>query len=147
MQLYLQSYQLILWKQCYALIHTVGLPAELESVIKDLWALRLQLLKDRVDPESEGNMVFSSQRESEKEAESKNDGKREWKVRGKEMPVLNETLGLCYLGMILLRLPVSLGDVYRYAKSTLFDSLLSCLKLTDWVNLWTDGPSGNTFHL
>ena len=112
-ELYLQSYQLILWKQCHALINTVGLPAELENVVKDLWALRLQLLSDRVDPNSEGNMIFSSQPESEKEAEGGLDGRREWKVRGKEMPMLIETLGLCYMGMILLRLPVSLGEVYR----------------------------------
>lgn len=87
-------------------------------MVKDLWALRLQLLKNKIDPESEGNAVFSSQPESEKETERrderKREWKREWKVRGKDMPTLIESLGLCYLGMVLLRLPVSLGDVYRY---------------------------------
>jgi RNA polymerase I-specific transcription initiation factor RRN7 len=35
---------------------------------------------------------------------------------GKEkLPKLIETLGLCYLGMVLLRLPVSLGEIYKWA--------------------------------
>lgn len=114
-QVYLQSYQLVLWKQCYSLIHTIGLPPELERVVKDLWALRLQLVKSKIEDESEANAVFSSQTESETEVESKNnDGEREWKVGGKDMPTLIETLGLCYLGMILLRLPVGLGELHRY---------------------------------
>lgn len=84
-------------------------------MVKDLWALRLQLVKGRIDEDSEANAVFSSQPESETEAESKNgDGGREWKVVGKDMPTLIETLGLCYLGMVLLRLPVGLGELHRY---------------------------------
>ena len=66
-ELHLHCYQLILWKQCYALIHTIGLPPELESVIKDLWALRLQLLKGRLsDPEKDGELLFTSKPEMEK---------------------------------------------------------------------------------
>lgn len=114
-QLYLQSYQLVLWKQCYALIHTIGLPAELEGVVKDLWALRLQLVQSKIDEEFEADAVFSSRPEIETEAESKNDDVgREWRVTGEDMPSLIETLGLCYLGMILLRLPVGLGELHRY---------------------------------
>lgn len=83
-------------------------------MVKDLWALRLQLVKDKIDEESEANAVFSSQPESDTEAESGNhDGRREWKVRGKNMPTLIQTLGLCYLGMVLLRLPVGLGELHR----------------------------------
>lgn len=114
-KLYLQFYQYILWKQCYALIHTIGLPAELERVVKDLWALRLQLVKCEIDEESEANTEFSSQTESETKAESKDhDGGRKWMVRGTDMPILIETLGLCYFGMVLLRLPVGLGELHRY---------------------------------
>ena len=87
-------------------------------MVKDLWALRLQLVKGKIDEDSDADAVFSSQPESATENESKNDdGAREWKVRGKDMPTLIETLGLCYLGMVLLRLPVGLGELHRYCLS------------------------------
>lgn len=84
-------------------------------MVKDLWALRLQLVQGRIDDEFEANAVFSSQPETQTGAESKHDdGGREWKVCGEDLPSLVETLGLCYLGMILLRLPVGLGELHRY---------------------------------
>lgn len=93
----------------------MGLPAELEIVVKDLWALRLQLLKDKVTVESDGDTIFSSQTQTEDEAVTKDStAGREWKVNAKAMPTLVETLGLCYLGIILLRLPISLGEMHRY---------------------------------
>lgn len=83
-------------------------------MIKDLWALRLQLLKSKTDGTSDEDTVFSSQPQSETETEDKNEGvERKWKVRGKDMPSLIETLGLFYLGMVLLRLPVSIGEIHR----------------------------------
>lgn len=39
---------------------------------------------------------------------------RKWKIRGKAMPTLIETLGLLYLGLVLLRLPISMGEIHRY---------------------------------
>ena len=114
------------------MIHTIGLPAELETVVKDLWSLRLQLLKSKTDATSDEDTLFSSQPQSKVDATSDEDmfgsqpqsqtetddehegTGRKWKVRGKEMPRLIETLGLCYLGMILLRLPVSIGEMHRY---------------------------------
>lgn len=84
-------------------------------MVKDLWALRLQLLKSKIDTTSDENTVFSSQPQSETETEDKHEGiGRKWRVRGKYMPSLIETLGLCYLGMILLRLPVSIGEMHRH---------------------------------
>ena len=84
-------------------------------MVKDLWALRLQLLKSKADATSDEDTVFSSQPQSETETEDKHDGVgRKWRVGGKDMPSLIETLGLCYLGMILLRLPVSIGEIHRY---------------------------------
>lgn len=132
-ELYLHCYQFILWKQCYALIHTIGLPPELESVIKDLWALRLQLLKGRLsDPDQDGELLFTSQPEVKKsreivkrkgassndeaddEKEEDNRRRENVKVRGRDMPILIESLGTCYLAFILLRLPISVGDLQRY---------------------------------
>jgi RNA polymerase I-specific transcription initiation factor RRN7 len=36
-------------------------------------------------------------------------------VEEERLPKLVETLGLCYLGILLLRLPTSLGEVYKWA--------------------------------
>ena len=84
-------------------------------MVKDLWSLRLQLVKSKTGATSDEDTVFSSQPQSETETEDKHDGiGREWKVGGKDMPTLTETLGLCYLGMILLRLPISIGELHRY---------------------------------
>ena len=114
LELYLQSYQLILWKQSHALIHTIGLPAELEQIIKDLWSLRLRLLAERLSDPSDDNAVFSSQTHSETETDGKGSGgEKILKVRCRATPSLIETLGICYLGTILLRLPVSIGDLHR----------------------------------
>lgn len=71
-----------------------------------------------MDAASEEDTVFSSQPQSETETEKEGeDGRREYKMRGKAMPTLIETLGLIYLGMVLLRLPLSMGDIHRYATS------------------------------
>ena len=84
-------------------------------MVKDLWALRLQLLKNKTGAISDEDIVFSSQPQSETEVEDKYEGVgRKWKVRGKDSPSLIETLGLCYLGTVLLRLPVSIGEMHRY---------------------------------
>lgn len=84
-------------------------------MIKDLWALRLQLLKSKTGATSDEDTLFSSQPQSETETDEEHEGiGRKWKVRGKEMPRLIETLGVCYLGLILLRLPVSIGEMHRY---------------------------------
>lgn len=88
-------------------------------MVKDLWALRLQLLKEKIS-QPDSSEVFSSQPGSEDDAESTEDVKtREWKVQAKGMPTLIQSLGTCYLGAILLRLPVSLGDFHRYCSAAL----------------------------
>ncbi|KAF4275019.1 hypothetical protein CNMCM8812_003326 [Aspergillus fumigatus] len=62
--LFLQVYQLILWKQCHALVQGRGFPAELEVVVRDLWALRLESLSERLRDPAEDDRepeLFSSQ--------------------------------------------------------------------------------------
>ncbi|KAL8774009.1 MAG: hypothetical protein Q9194_004160 [Teloschistes cf. exilis] len=116
LKLYLQSYQLILWKQCYALIHSMHLPAELEIVVKDLWSLRLRLLQSRVDTSTDEGPMFSSQVTSEVDTDGQqSEGRRERPSRSKVIPSLIESLGLCYIGMMLLKLPISIGDLHRWA--------------------------------
>ena len=114
--LFLKSYQHILQKQCYTLVHTFGLPPRLEEVVRNqLWAPRLRLLTDRLET-SDDATVFSSQATSDAEGGAKggNRGRRrERKSRSKVIPSLMDSLGMCYLGMIVLRLPISLGDLHR----------------------------------
>ncbi|KAI9880099.1 MAG: Pol I core factor CF [Pleopsidium flavum] len=117
-ELYLQAYQLILWKQCFWLVHTKGFPAELENIVHDLWALRLQLLKARTEEPSDtetASHVFSSQSEDETETAAEEARRKRKKLRGKDAPTLVDTLGMCYLATLLLRLPVSVGDLHRWA--------------------------------
>lgn len=87
-------------------------------MVRDLWALRLQLLKGKTeeatDTENESR-VFSSQAEAEEGTEPE-DGRGNVKGAskgvGKDVPTLVDTLGLCYLAMLLLRLPVCVGDLH-----------------------------------
>lgn len=118
-ELYLQAYQLILWNQCHWLIHVKGFPAALEFLVHDLWAVRLQLLKARVeehyDPDTP-SQVFSTQSELDPSTEAEETERSGRGSKGKDMPTLRDTLGLCYLATLLLRLPVSIGDFHRSVK-------------------------------
>ena len=81
---------------------------------KDLWALRLQLVDGKQvelsETETESRMYSSQTEASETEDESTEKlGRRE-----KDMPTVIDILGLCYIGMMLLRLPLSLGELHRY---------------------------------
>ncbi|KAF3399262.1 RNA polymerase I-specific transcription initiation factor rrn7 [Talaromyces pinophilus] len=120
-RLFIQAYQLILWKQCRALITQKGFPADIERLVKDLWALRLQNLTDRFDisldeaREDDGSEsgVFSSQTPAA--SVEKKDSTHISARKSTDSPLLKETLGLCYLACLLLRLPVSIGDIYKFA--------------------------------
>ncbi|KAL9627709.1 MAG: hypothetical protein Q9204_006384, partial [Flavoplaca sp. TL-2023a] len=116
--LFLKSYQHILQKQCYVLIHTFGLPAKFEETVRNqLWAPRLQLLTDRLEIHDDAT-EFSSQANTDAEGHDKMEAqgrRRERKSRSKVVPSLLDSLGMCYLGMIMLRLPISIGDLHRWA--------------------------------
>lgn len=84
-------------------------------MVKDLWALRLQLLKDKVDATPNEETIFSSQLPAYESEVEDPDDRMHKQVLDKAMPSLIDSLGLCYLGMVLLRLPVSLGDLHRWA--------------------------------
>ncbi|OKL59360.1 hypothetical protein UA08_05400 [Talaromyces atroroseus] len=122
-RLFIYAYQLILWKQCQALVSQKGFPADIEKIVKDLWGLRLQNLTDKYDvsldepDEDTGTETFSSQTPAVASVEDKDQNLKGQKTSRKstDSPLLKETLGLCYLACLLLRLPVSVGDIYRYA--------------------------------
>ncbi|KAL4922758.1 hypothetical protein BDW62DRAFT_171701 [Aspergillus aurantiobrunneus] len=112
--LYLQIYQLILWKQCHALVNSRGFPSQLEHVIRDLWALRLETYSRKIaevgDEDSQPEF-FSSQPASARE-----DTETEMFTPGSKFvqwPRLIDTVALCYLGAILMRLPVSVAEFHQ----------------------------------
>ncbi|RDW91071.1 putative ubiquitin-60s ribosomal protein l40 fusion protein [Coleophoma crateriformis] len=122
-ELFLRCYQLILWKQCHFLVSVKGLPQELETAVRDLWGLRMKELLKEPEAKSSGysSLGFSSTEGETSDSEatdskSLSSARKGRKRKPKErLPTLVETLALCYLGILLLRLPISLGDIYKYA--------------------------------
>ncbi|KLJ10053.1 hypothetical protein EMPG_14534 [Blastomyces silverae] len=149
-QLFLEAYQLLLWKQCHALVHGKGMPVELEALVKDLWTLRLPQLYSRSgdglayasDHDTDQPQVFSSQRgggssaatgasasdvdananananadadadvddDTAATAEEEEEENAYHRRRLMESPKLIDSLALCYLGLMLLRVPLGVG--------------------------------------
>jgi RNA polymerase I-specific transcription initiation factor RRN7 len=84
-----------------------------ETIVRDLWTLRLSKLVHRLDSppriDTQSQAVSSTEESGIDEA-----GKRQKKVaQGIASPKLIETIALCYMGILLLRLPISLAEVYR----------------------------------
>lgn len=127
-RLYLQCYQLILWKQAYWLVHVKGYPEALEvrvlardrhaslttiqEILRDLWTLRIQSLPeiDKLDEETHASQVFSTQSEDEV-AET---GRSSNFLQTQKLPHIVESLSLCYLSLVLLHQPVCFGEVYKW---------------------------------
>ncbi|KAL2826788.1 hypothetical protein BDW59DRAFT_60544 [Aspergillus cavernicola] len=113
-RLFLHIYQLILWKQCHALVNDRGFPPQLENVVRDLWALRLETYAKKiteVNDEDSQPEFFSSQPASAREDTDTDTFKPRSKLI--QWPRLIDTVALCYLGAILMRLPVSVGEFYQ----------------------------------
>jgi RNA polymerase I-specific transcription initiation factor RRN7 len=99
-------------------------PQELETIVRDLWGLRVGVLhrsRERSGYGSgTGTMGFSSTSEGDSDTDGtgvKSFGSRRSRksaVEEERLPRLIETLGLCYLGILLLRLSTSLGEVYKW---------------------------------
>ncbi|KAI9043311.1 uncharacterized protein KD926_003841 [Aspergillus affinis] len=107
--LFLQVYQFILWKQCYALVQVRGFPEQFESIVRDLWTLRLETYSDKIKeiPEEDDQPeMFSSQPNTDVESEPE-----DFKPKSK-WPRLIDTVGLCYLAALLMRIPVSICDMH-----------------------------------
>lgn len=90
-------------------------------MVRDLCALRVQVIKHQdkeipEDTDTESHQLFSSQTEV---SDTDDESAREMKQIEKNLPTLIDTLGLCYLGMVLLRIPVSLGDIHKFVPKPL----------------------------
>lgn len=123
------------------LVRERNLPAELETVVRDLWDLRVRNfgglrvadekgkgkdVKSGPPSGSESEMVFSSQGETDRESDVEGATPvKGWRIKNwtvKEgqkwpMPSLLDTLALCYVGCLAMRLPLRIGDFLRWARS------------------------------
>ncbi|KAJ6444244.1 eukaryotic translation initiation factor 5A [Purpureocillium lavendulum] len=121
--LYLEALQLLLRSQVSWLIRVEGYREELETVVRDLWDLRIRgssALEPAVEEATEtGLELFSSQAPSEEDKPSWSGRARAqiWDPeRGADwpMPRLPDTIALCYLGCLLLRIPTRLGELIHW---------------------------------
>lgn len=122
-KLYAQCWQVVLRKQAMWLISARGMPPELETVIRDLWAVRMRNIRGIGEGERDARDGTGFSSTSEGETEGEDDGvglemtRRHRKIaREKGLPKLIESLALCYMAMLLLRLPVSVGDLQKWAE-------------------------------
>ncbi|CAE7026584.1 hypothetical protein P3342_005813 [Pyrenophora teres f. teres] len=112
-ELYLECVQLILRHHIRFLVHDKGFPRELETVVKDLWALGLGQINTGEEPQEE-----VSDTENDDEAANSNEEdsaiKPKREVKSSNTPRIRHCVALCYLGFITLRLPVTPGDIHRW---------------------------------
>ncbi|UNI22061.1 hypothetical protein JDV02_010872 [Purpureocillium takamizusanense] len=121
--LYLEALQLLLRNQVLWLVRVKGYREELETVVRDLWDLRIRgsrPLEPTVEDATEATLkLFDSQSPA-------GEGKPTWSSRaranswdpdrgaGWPMPKMPDTIGLCYLGCLLLRIPTRLGELIQW---------------------------------
>ncbi|KAM0709362.1 hypothetical protein Q7P35_003400 [Cladosporium inversicolor] len=89
----------------------------LQGVTRDLWALRLRRLQGRVTYDSETDtegqsQVFSSQSEGESAGSQRTRGSRRRRQAKADGAInLSETLVICYIGTLLMRIPFTVVDL------------------------------------
>jgi RNA polymerase I-specific transcription initiation factor RRN7 len=91
----------------------------IQQIVHDLWALRLERLAFRleVDPLSDSeSQMFSSQGSEAATGSSTDDTMSSRLVQKSSTPNLFQTLSLCFFGIHLLRLPITLGDFLKWIK-------------------------------
>lgn len=120
---YLLCLQLVLRKQLRWLIDVQHLPEELETLVKDLWALRLHKLQNRVSFDSDAETDAQSSRvpSSQSEGGSGTDTETAASHRNRPGqrtpgPNLMELLCLIHLGMMLLKIPITIADMHKWCK-------------------------------
>lgn len=130
--LYIEALQLLLRKQLLWLIKERGHREELETVVRDLWDLRIrgatalgQGTAAAVAASDDVLEVFSSQPTvvETTQAWTSRSKAQDWNPdRGLSWPVprMTDTLALCYLGCYLLRIPTRLGELIKWANDLHF---------------------------
>ncbi|KAF5693854.1 hypothetical protein FDENT_1692 [Fusarium denticulatum] len=126
--LFLECLQLVLRQQLLWLVQSKGHREELETVVRDLWDLRIRgsgalLAEVETQQTGDGLATFSSQPTgTEKYDTPKTQGTRarSWNPEDNPdwpVPRMIETLALCYLGCLLLRIPTTIGELCAWANS------------------------------
>lgn len=111
-RLYLEVLQLILRKQIWWMVNEKGCPSELEAVVRGLWRYCLEMLAATADrPED------PSGTESESAGAHSDPDDSDVSTRADRMktPSLPHTLAFCYLGCVVLRLPITTADFHTWA--------------------------------
>ncbi|KAK0751001.1 hypothetical protein B0T18DRAFT_340274 [Schizothecium vesticola] len=145
-ELYLECLQLLLRLQIEWVVRERGVSPELERVCRDLWDLRVrgfvglkkalvglrlegggesQSQSQTLGSSSSGLAMYSSQAETQDESAGEGSrGRRgprsrvkRWRGENWALPSVVDTLALVYIGCVILRQPVRIGDIVRWAKS------------------------------
>ena len=99
-------------------MHGKGFPAELWTVVRDLWTLRLSRLLHRIEDHGEGGESDTQGLPSGIDSQDESGGEIETQAKktASGSPSLIETICLCYMGMLLMRLPVRLSQVLQWIR-------------------------------
>ncbi|KAF2762368.1 hypothetical protein EJ05DRAFT_473280 [Pseudovirgaria hyperparasitica] len=98
-----------------------GFPDKLEAIIRELWQLRLTKLHDRLpddatDTDGE-SQFYSSHSEDDKTPQEAGLDDARLRRHGRNpttTPSLMDAIALCYIGLVCLRVPVTLGDLTEW---------------------------------
>ncbi|KAL6881640.1 hypothetical protein HDV57DRAFT_496918 [Trichoderma longibrachiatum] len=124
--LYLEALQLVIRSQVAWLVNEKGHREELETVVRDLWDLRIRGSNAGLAEDAQGDdedlAIFSSEPSQYPSSAERHPAarKQSWDPElGLRWPLprVPDTLAICYLGCILLRIPTHLGDVVRWANN------------------------------
>jgi RNA polymerase I-specific transcription initiation factor RRN7 len=89
-----------------------------QAIVRDLWALRLQGFSLRINASADDEDDEESEREvfSSQAADTDDSDDLGFKAGGRylQWPRMLDTVGLCYLAALLMRLPVCVSDFYQY---------------------------------
>lgn len=105
------------------------------------------MLKGILEDTQDTERFFSSQ-QSETEDEDATPGTRTVKVKKLEKaPKLIETLGLCYIAMVLMRLPIMSGDVRDWVMDGDFTYLRAIQAIPAVMRQRLPPPMRRAFHV
>ncbi|PHH71781.1 hypothetical protein CDD80_4994 [Ophiocordyceps camponoti-rufipedis] len=109
--LYLEALQVLLRKQVLWLVKNKGYGQQLETVVRDLWDVRTRGF----------NFLFTAKDNDETAISDEDDPwtepvrAQDWRLENDNMPRLQETIAICYLGAQLLRIPLRQADLLLWA--------------------------------
>jgi len=90
-----------------------------QTIVRDLWTLRLSRQLPRLEEsakvteDSEDLSPFALNSGDETDLENANPHQAESSRKASDPPTLVQTIALCYMGILLLRLPMGLASIFR----------------------------------